>query len=628
MPALRNGSMRTSPIVAAAPTGKAPTGIPGFDEITRGGLPRAATTLLEGGPGSGKTVMALQSLVNAARLYGEPGIFVAFEESSARIVANAAKFGWDLPGLQRKKLFFLDVQPSPDLIVSGSFDLEGMLAGLEAKASAMRTQRIVFDAVDVVLTLLNDPITERREVYRLHDWLLNHQLTAIITAKSGTDDHHGPDPFRFMQFMADCFVKVTHRSVEGISQRNLRVVKYRGSAYEENQCPFVIGDGGLEVAGTPKGTGKSTGQQVSTERVSSGASQLDAMLGGGYRRGSSVLITGFPGTAKTTVCGLFAEAACLRGEQTLFVSFDTTSSHEVVRDLSSVNIRLDRFVRSGVLSMMPARGIAGSAEVHLMRIKNAALAHRARCLVVDPVSALSKAGNEGTAHSVAERLIDWAKIQGITVLCSCLLDNAGQRAEGSPMQISTIADTWIHLSYEVLGGERNRGISVIKSRGTAHSNQVWEMILDDTGVRLAEPYTGGGGVLMGTMRWEREHAIRSAEELTKAAATQNRLKLEQEGEALDAQRSSLDRLIQDNRDEKALASHETATRVGDRAEQRIELTHMRRRGERSGERTAKARKPESQKARKPESQKARKRKAESAERKAEGERRRRPVSQQ
>ncbi len=303
---------------------KAPTGIAGFDEITGGGLPRGRTTLLVGGPGSGKTLFALQFLMHGARDCKEPGIFVAFEENSRRIIANTNSFNWKLEELvQRKKLYFMDAQPTPDLIQSGSFDLNGMLAALSAQAKSMGAQRIVFDALDIVLALLPDAAAKRREVYRLHEWLLAHELTGLITAKSGEEENSSLDqqPFGFMQFMVDCSVKLNHRVSLGVSQRNLRVQKFRGSGFDENESPFIIGKNGFEVA-----LARSIGRrdtQVSSERVSSGVKRLDTMLGGGYYRGASVLITGFPGTAKTTLSGAFAEAACKRGERTMFVSFDS-----------------------------------------------------------------------------------------------------------------------------------------------------------------------------------------------------------------------------------------------------------------------------------------------------------------
>jgi KaiC/GvpD/RAD55 family RecA-like ATPase len=287
----------------------------------------------------------------------------------------------------------------------------------------MGARRIVFDAMDVLLALLPGEAARRREMHRLHQWLLDHGLTALITAKAGGEEAGVPceQPFGFMQFMVDCSVILNHRVDMGVSQRNLRVQKYRGCSFDEDESPFVISKDGFDVAmayslarGEP---------EVSFERVSSGVKRLDTMLGGGYYRGACVLITGFPGTAKTTLSGAFAEAACKRGERTMFFSFDSDGS-EMARNLGSVGIQLARYVKSGHLRMISARTISGSAETILVRIKSLVKEQKARCLVIDPVSALSKSGNELTAHAVAERLIDWAKSSGITLVCTSLLDAA------------------------------------------------------------------------------------------------------------------------------------------------------------------------------------------------------------
>jgi circadian clock protein KaiC len=525
--------MKLDHLSSPAALRKAASGITGFDEITGGGLPRGRTTLLLGGPGSGKTVFALQYLVNGARTYGEPGIFVAFEETSKRIMANAESFDWKLRQLQRRKLLFVDAHPKFDLVQTGDFDLCGMLAGLGLQATQIKARRIVFDALDIVLGLLPDLAARRREIYRLHKWLMDRGLTCIFTLKGSADEQNSiaDQPYGFMQFMVDCSVILNHSVVAGVSLRNMRVQKYRGSGFDENESPFVIGDGGFDVA-IARTLGR-TDVKVTNERVTSGIKRLDTMLGGGYYRAACVLITGFPGTAKTTLSGAFAEAACRRGERTLFVSFDSDGT-EVIRNLASVGIRLERFLKSGLLRMVSARTIVGSAEMSLVRIKAIAAAHRARCLVIDPVSALSNSGTELAAHGVGQRLIDWSKADRITLVCTSLLNEiSGHSATDTTIHISTLADTWIHLSYVVQAGERNRGMSIIKSRGTAHSNQVRELILSNAGVTLADIFTAGGEVLMGTMRWEKESAERVADDVAEVAG---KLKLV----ALDAQQAELE----------------------------------------------------------------------------------------
>ena len=552
---------------------KVPTGIAGLDEITGGGLPRGRTTLLLGGPGSGKTILGLQFLVHGARVGKEAGIFVAFEESAQRIAANAASFGWQLELLQSKrKLLFIDAQPQAELVQSGDFDLGGLLAVLEAQCRRLKVRRIVFDALDVMLALLPTPAARRREVYRLHDWLLAHELSGLITAKDGGDEFSS-QPFGFMQFMVDCAVVLNHRMVLGVSQRNLRVQKYRGSGFDENESPFLIGHAGIEVA-----VSRSLGRadvQVSDERVSSGVERLDTMLGGGYYRGASVLITGFPGTAKTTLSGAFSEAACRRGERTLFISFDSDGS-ELVRNLGSVSIKLERFVKSGVLRLISARTITGSAETCLLRIKSLASEHRARCVVIDPVSSLFKAGNELTALGVAERLLDWTKAEGITLVCTSLLDEMSTAASGgSPLQVSALSDTWIHLNYLVQAGERNRGLAIVKSRGTAHSNQVRELILSDAGVTLTDTYAAGGEVLMGTLRWEKESAEHAAIEVAEVAGRLKRVRLDAEEAELEVRLRSLQTELQAKQVEKELLARTTASRAGERSRHRTQMGELR-----------------------------------------------------
>lgn len=568
--------MKTPGSQVAPPPAKAATGITGFDQITLGGLPQGRTTLLLGGPGSGKTIFAAQFLVHGARHCGEPGIFVAFEESPERIIGNLGGFGWKLDELQARSLHFVDAQPAPNLIQSGNFDLSGMLAALGAMVAQTGARRIVFDALDIVLALLPDSPSRRREIYCLHDWLLSNGLTGLITAKSGEADTElpGDQPFGVMQFMVDCAVILSHRVTLGVSQRNLRIQKYRGSQFDEDELPFVVGPGGFDAA-----VSRILGHEdsmVSHERVSSGVARLDTMLGGGYYRAASVLITGVPGTAKTTLSGAFAAAACERGERTLFVSFES-DGNEVIRNLASVNIQLGAHASDGLLRMVSARTFSGSAETLLARIRSMAEAHAARCVVIDPVSTLSKAGNELTAHGVTERLIDWSKSRCVTLVCTSLLDEMEGQDVGSStsLHVSTLADTWIHLNYLVQAGERNRGMSIVKSRGTAHSNQVRELVLSDEGVTLADIYAAGGEVLMGTLRWEKESAERVAREVAEVARELKRVTLDAEEAVLEVRAKSIETELIAKQIERTLLDRTTASREGALADARNRVRELR-----------------------------------------------------
>ena len=550
---------------AEPPIPKARTGIAGFDEITRGGIPAQRTTLVVGGPGAGKTIFALQSLVSAAKHEREPGIFVALEESSRQIISNAATFGWDLPALEREKLFFLDARLSPLTVKSGDFDISAMLAGLEAKAKEMNAKRIVFDGLDVLLTLLDDPTKERLEVYRLQEWLKKTCLTAVLTAKAADSEQHAAERYSFMQFMVDSVVLLHHRLIDRVSLRSLRVMKYRGSGFAEGEFPMVISPTGMEVA-----TFDSTELEfdASSERVSSGVDRLDTMLDGGYYRGSGVLISGAPGTAKTTLAGAFSLAACKRGEKVLFVSFDEAAS-QIIRNLRSVGINLEPYLRKGLLEIYAIRTEALSSEEHLMTLKRKMKELKPRAMVIDPLSALGKTGGHVAAVHASLRLLDCARASGITTLCTSLVDAEGM-AETTTTQISTIADTWIHLAYVVHGGERNRTLTIVKSRGMKHSNQVRELILSHQGITLADVYSAGGSVLVGTSRFEHEARVRLEDESRRAEVERRRRAAMSAQAKLEAQIAALEAELESHRiDAERLAQAdvvERERRVSDRAE--------------------------------------------------------------
>jgi len=500
---------------------KLATGLQGFDEISRGGLPRNRTSLVMGGPGTGKTVFALQALVNAARELKQPGIFVAFEEGADEIFANAATFGWRLPALEKSELFFLDARLSPTVVQSGEFELSGMLAILEAKKQELGAGWIVFDGIDVLLALLQNRGAEMREIYRLRDWLAHNDLTAIITAKID-GEASSPANYAFMQFMVDCVIRFDRRLEQGISVRRLEITKYRGSDFAPGEFPLSFGPHGMEVAAPGRAE---TLNGASTERVSSGFRGLDSMLGGGVFRGTTTLITGAPGTSKTTLAGQFAESACRRGERTLFVSFDE-GGERIRRNLTSVGIHLDAYVKSGLLRMYSGRTEATNPEEHLIRIAALLLEHQPRCMVIDPLSAIAKSGALSSARALGNRLIYQVRDHHITAFITSLVEGNDPQAEATEMQISTIADTWIHLSYLVRGGERNRALTIIKSRGTHHSNQVRELELSAAGLALADVYSSGGEVLMGTLRSEKEAEERARKLQRHAEFSQKRRELQ------------------------------------------------------------------------------------------------------
>ncbi len=481
------------------PLTKLITGIEGFDQLSHGGLPCHRTTLLFGGAGAGKTVFALQCLVNAARHHHASSIFVAFEEKSRQIIANSAGFDWGLEALSEKQIFLFDARLSPEVVKAGDFDLAGMLAMLAAKKEEIGAQWIVFDGIDVLLTRLQNPAAEVDEIYRIRDWLAETGLTAIVTAKT-EDRPHEPVQYGFMQFMADCVVRLGRHQEDRVASQFIQVMKYRGSGFAAAEFPLIFGSSGLEVAVAESKLGSDS---PPTERISLGFSDLDSLLGDGVYRGSSTLISGLPGTAKTTLAGKFLEAACTRGEPALFVSYDEGTG-QIVRNLASVGIQLKKHIDSGILHMFSARTEALSPEELFSKLKSLISEHHPRCVVIDPLSAIARSGSPLNARSVASRFVHMAKDYGITLLVTALSEAEDPVTESTTLQISTIADTWIHLSYLVSSGERNRALTIVKSRGTAHSNQVRELVLRTSGLSLTDVYAAGGEVLMGTRRWEKE----------------------------------------------------------------------------------------------------------------------------
>ncbi len=487
---------------------KIPSGIEGFDDITGGGLPLRRTTLLMGGPGCGKTVFALQILVSAAQRHGTPGIFVAFEENARRVAANAETFGWNMRELEKKHLFFVDACMRSDVVKAGAFDLTGLLAGLEAASREMGAKVIVFDAIDVLLSLLDNPAAECRELYRIHEWLLQHEMTGIFTTKVEDNKPATAQRYGIMPFMADCAVLLSQRVADRVAFREMRVLKYRGSSHVLSEVPFVIGPAGVEVGSA---NGVHPEPQPFKERISTGVARLDAMFCGGLFRGTNALITGSSGTGKSMLAGAFIAAACRRRERALLISFDENSG-DIVRDLALMSMDLAPHLASGLLRMEAVRTEAASSEDHFMRIKRLIAAHRPRCVVIDPLSTLARVGGGLAARAVAERLIYLCRNAGITVLFTSLLEGIDPHLETTSLHVSTIADSWIQLTYSLHGGERNRALSIIKSRGSKHSNQVRELIFTETGIALADPYTAGGEVLMGTLRIEKENAMRAEAE--------------------------------------------------------------------------------------------------------------------
>ncbi len=502
---------------------KALTGISGFDEISRGGLPRGRLTTIMGSPGAGKTVFALQTMVNRVNAQEEPCIFVTFEEPISRIKSNIASFDWDVSAVSDQMLHFVDARIPEDGIFAGAFDLRGLLAGLSSLIDEMGARNIVFDGIDMLLSSLQDERLERRELLRLDTWIRDSDISAIVTLKAfgaGNRDQIRAD---FLQYMTDCLVVLTENVTATGFSRAIRIAKYRGSGFSANPVPLVIGGSGIDVIAFK---GSRTGYPTFHDRLSSGVPRLDALLKGGYLCGSSTLISGSPGTSKTSLAVSFLVAACERGEPAILVSFDE-STEQIIAHMNSIGIDLASYVDAGLLTVSSFLSAGRSPEEHYVAIRNLLQVNRPQHLVIDPISALLKSDYAFSAM-ICETLLDTAKSEGTTVLCTSLLDQVSGTTELSASQVSTIADTWLHLSYVARDGERNRALTIVKSRGTGHSNQVRELVLSNSGIDLVDVYIAEGEVLMGSARAQKEAESERLRVLDAIAAERQRLILERQ----------------------------------------------------------------------------------------------------
>jgi circadian clock protein KaiC len=512
------------------PVHKRATGIVGFDEITEGGLPKNRLTAIVGSAGAGKTVFALQTLVHRLNMADEACIFVTFEEPIGQIRSNAAAFDWGTAALARPEFKFVDARLPAEAILSGAFDLSGLLATLTALAEETGACNIVFDGVDMLLNSLGNEQLERQELTRLDTWIRGSEMSALITVKAfgtGNRDQLRSD---FIQYMTDCVVVLAGNFTATAASRTLRVSKYRGSGFAANPVPVVISRFGLDVIVFK---GKRLDYPTFSDRVSSGVIRLDALLNGGYLRGSSVLISGSPGTSKTSLGASFVSAACARGDKALFVSFDESSS-QIVANMQSIGIDLKPFLASGHLTLESLLSSGRSPEEHFVTISGLLAQHEPDCLVIDPISSLLKA-DYPFSSMICESLLDKSKSLGISVLCTSLLDQVSGNSELPASEISTIADTWIHVTYVAHDGERNRALTIIKSRGTDHSNQVRELVLSQSGVDLVDVYVAEGEVLMGSARAQKEAEANRLHVLDELEAKRRRLNLAREVAELQAQ---------------------------------------------------------------------------------------------
>jgi circadian clock protein KaiC len=534
---------------------KCPTGIQGLDEITGGGLPRGRPTLVCGGAGCGKTLLAVEFLVRGAVQFDEPGVLMAFEETEKELKANVASLGFDLAGLvQRKKIVidYVHIERS-EAQESGEYDLEGLFVRLNHAIDSIGAKRVVLDTLEVLFASLPNEAILRSELRRLFRWLKDKGVTAVITAERGREQltRHGLE-----EYVSDCVIVLDHRVFDQIATRNLRVMKYRGALHGTNEFPFLIGDEGISVLPI---TSLGLNHKVSSERIATGIPRLDAMLGGrGFFRGSSILLTGTPGTGKTIISANFAQAACRRGERVLFFSFEE-SPNQIVRNMHSIGLRLEPMVKRGLLRFHSARPSLYGLEMHLATMFKEIVSFQPHVVIMDPITSLMDAGTISEGKGMVTRLIDYLKAGQVTSLFTSLTQG-GPSLQQTESAMSSLMDAWLSLQDFEGNGERNRVLYVLKARGMAHSNQIREFLISDHGVDLVDAYIGVSGVLTGSARV----AQGALEKAVVLANQQEAATLKRE---VERKRKALDRQIGDLRSDyegEALELRRIAEQVGTR----------------------------------------------------------------
>lgn len=529
---------------------KSRTGVQGLDEITGGGFPSGRPTLICGAAGCGKTLLSMEFLVRGAIEFGEPGVFMAFEETVGELTQNVRSLGFNLDELIKQKKLAMDfvrIERS-EIEETGEYDLDGLFVRLGHAINSVGAKRVVIDTIEALFSGLSNQGVLRAELRRLFRWLKDRGVTAVITGErgEGTLTRYGLE-----EYVSDCVIMLDHRVSDQIATRRIRIVKYRGSVHGTNEYPFLIDEKGFSVLPV---TSLGLQHTVTNERITTGVPGLDEMLGGsGYYRGSTVLLSGTAGSGKTSVAAFFVNAACRRGERSLYFSFEE-SPGQVIRNMRSIGLNLEPCVKKGLLKFHSSRATTHGLELHLATIHKQIQEFEPKVIVFDPIGSLIQAGTRRDANIMMTRLVDFLKVNNITALLTSLASETIDHLEETNLDISSIVDTWLLLRNLESGGERNRGIYILKSRGMKHSNQIREFLLTDHGIDLVDVYLGSDGVLAGSARLSQE-----AHE--KAAAAGRQRDIEAKQRDMEWRRQALEARISSQRKEFEMEESEAARMI-------------------------------------------------------------------
>ena len=460
---------------------KTPTGISGLDEVTDGGIPTGRPTLICGSPGCGKTLFGIQFLAEGIKRFNEPGVFISFEETKKDLAVNVRSLGIDLDKLIAEDKLRIDhvyVNRS-EIEETGEYDLEALFIRLNHAVETVGAKRIVLDTIESLFGGINNEAILRSELRRLFQWIRDKGITAIITGERGekTLTRQGLE-----EYVSDCVILLDFRVINQIATRRLRIVKYRGSTHGTNEYPFLIDESGISVLPI---TSLKLDHKVSTDIISTGLPALDSLFSrGGIFRGSSILLTGSAGTAKTILASYFALSSCHRNERALYFSFEE-SSDQLRRNMESIGMDFATHLKSGALIIHSSRPSLQGLEMHLLTLHKLIELHKPKTVIIDPISSLINVGSINEVGDMLVRLIDLLKMKSINAFFTSLTHSEGfMEKDQSVNAVSSLADIWIKAENEIYEKVRLRGLRIIKVRGMGHRTELQNLIITNDGVKF------------------------------------------------------------------------------------------------------------------------------------------------
>ncbi len=470
--------------------GVAPTGIEGLDFVLQGGLPAGQPTLLRGGPGSGKTAIALTFFCRGLD-WGEPSVLVTFDEAPEALTRHAEALGFPLrEHLEAGRARLLDMRPNRADIVSGEVvELTALLARIGHALDSLGASRLVIDAIDGMDESFSPQASLRAELARVFDWIRERDATSIITASEQTSF---TTRYGLEEYIADCVILLQQEMNSRRMTRLLRVLKRRGGSHGTNEFPFLLDQEGVFLAPI---TGTRLEARAEDQRHGTGISGLNAMLGGnGPYRGSAIMVSGQSGTGKTTFAAAFADAACRAGDRVLYLSFEE-ATRELLRNQRSVGLELGDHLAeeggSGQLIFQPLLAVELGWEEHLLRVMRSVQAYGPDIVVLDPASALSEGSSTGQhGKEMLLRLFYMLKREGVTAFATELLPDYSDGV--SSMDVSSILDVWLKLRRDEREGQLHRLVQVVKARGLPTSDQIREYHIRNDGVHVDDCAIVGG----------------------------------------------------------------------------------------------------------------------------------------